>query len=134
MYKITANVPVTGVGYGLRFVEGVAETPDAALAEKLKRKGYKVEQTGEGARLPAALPGNAPPVPPPPKAAGEGEAENAQNPEKSEGAPDAETAAKIKKMGRAELDAYAKESLGMDTTVAPNKDAALELVLAELNK
>lgn len=49
-YKITAPVPVTGPGWGLAFVEGVAETDNEALAKKLAGKGYTVEdETSTGA-------------------------------------------------------------------------------------
>ncbi len=42
-YKITAPVTVTGPGWGLAFVNGVAETDNEALAKKLASKGYNVE-------------------------------------------------------------------------------------------
>lgn len=44
MYKIKARVPVTGKGWGLAWVEGVAHTEDTALAAKLAAKGYTVTQ------------------------------------------------------------------------------------------
>ena len=44
-FKITAPVAnYTGTGWGLTFVAGVAETDDARLAKKLKKRGYKVEE------------------------------------------------------------------------------------------
>ena len=42
-YKITAPVTVTGPGWGLAFVNGVAGTDNEALAKKLSSKGYTVE-------------------------------------------------------------------------------------------
>ena len=44
-FKITAPVAnYTGSGWGLTFAAGVAETDDAKLAKKLKKRGYKVEE------------------------------------------------------------------------------------------
>lgn len=44
-FKITAPVAnYTGSGWGLTFASGVAETDDAKLAKKLKKRGYKVEE------------------------------------------------------------------------------------------
>ena len=44
-FKITAPVAnYTGTGWGLTFAAGVAETDDARLAKKLKKRGYKVEE------------------------------------------------------------------------------------------
>lgn len=43
MYKIIAPVKgYTGAGYGLRFENGVAETPCKEMAEYLRGKGYRV--------------------------------------------------------------------------------------------
>ena len=42
-YKITAPVTVTGPGWGLALVNGVAGTDNEALAKKLSSKGYTVE-------------------------------------------------------------------------------------------
>ena len=44
MYEIKAKVEMTGKGWGLAFVDGVAHTEDAALAAKLAAKGYTVTQ------------------------------------------------------------------------------------------
>ena len=42
MYKIKANAEFSGTAWGLRFINGVAETENKFLANKLQRKGYKV--------------------------------------------------------------------------------------------
>lgn len=47
MFKIKAPTKYTGKGWGLNFVEGEAETDNAALAKKLESKGYKVEKIEE---------------------------------------------------------------------------------------
>lgn len=43
-YKVIATAPVTCYGYGLNFVNGIAETDDKDLAEYLKNKGYTIEE------------------------------------------------------------------------------------------
>ena len=42
MFTIQSNREITGTHWGLEFKVGVATTNDAALAEKLKGKGYTV--------------------------------------------------------------------------------------------
>lgn len=46
MGKFTIKAPVTftGSGWGLAFVEGVAQTDDEYLARKLRGKGYEVTE------------------------------------------------------------------------------------------
>lgn len=46
MSKFTIRAPVafTGSGWGLAFVEGVAQTDDEYLAHKLEGKGYEVTE------------------------------------------------------------------------------------------
>lgn len=43
-YKIKAKNSFTGVGYSLKFVEGLAETEDGRIARMLKNKGYEVTE------------------------------------------------------------------------------------------
>lgn len=44
-YTITAPVKAyTGPGWGLTFAAGVAETTSAALARKLRKRGYTVKE------------------------------------------------------------------------------------------
>ncbi len=111
MYKITAPTLFTGVGYGLRFVEGVAQTDNKSeydrLKAKLESKGYTFETPSDG---------------------GDGELPPGGNPPSEE---TAELIKKLKKMGRAELDAWGAE-LGLDVAAAPNADAVRALIEAKL--
>lgn len=43
MIQIKSNLPVNGIHWGLKFANGIAETDNAPLAEKLARKGYTVQ-------------------------------------------------------------------------------------------
>lgn len=45
-YTVKAPEAVTGSGWGLSFMEGVAHTEDEYLARKLARKGYTVTEDG----------------------------------------------------------------------------------------
>lgn len=49
VYTIIAPNPITGKAWGLDFTEGVAHTDNKALADKLVRKGYRVEGDGVAA-------------------------------------------------------------------------------------
>lgn len=53
MGKFTIKAPVTftGSGWGLAFVEGVAQTDDAYLARKLRQKGYTVTEEAAAAEF-----------------------------------------------------------------------------------
>lgn len=53
MGKFTIKAPVTftGSGWGLAFVEGVAQTDDAYLAHKLRQKGYTVTEAAAAAYI-----------------------------------------------------------------------------------
>lgn len=51
MYTIQSNIAVTGTHWGLEFKAGVANTENAALAKKLKAKGYVVTD-GEATEIP----------------------------------------------------------------------------------
>jgi hypothetical protein len=42
MYKIIAPNKVTEKAWGLNFIEGIAESEDEYLSNKLKKKGYEV--------------------------------------------------------------------------------------------
>ena len=42
MFTVQSNIAITGKHWGLEFTAGVAHTDDAALADKLRRKGYVV--------------------------------------------------------------------------------------------
>ena len=44
MYTIKAKVEFSGVAWGLRFINGVAETDHQFLANKLQKKGYEVSK------------------------------------------------------------------------------------------
>lgn len=47
MYTIQSNISITGQHWGLEFKAGVAQTESAALAAKLKAKGYVVTDNPE---------------------------------------------------------------------------------------
>lgn len=47
MYTIKAKVEFSGVAWGLHFINGVAETDNEFLANKLQRKGYEVTKKEE---------------------------------------------------------------------------------------
>ena len=50
MAKVTAPVEgFTGVSAGVEFVDGVAETNDAAALAYFRRRGYKVATSGSSA-------------------------------------------------------------------------------------
>lgn len=51
MYTIQSNIAVTGTHWGLEFKAGVAHTESAALANKLRAKGYVVTD-GEAKEIP----------------------------------------------------------------------------------
>lgn len=51
MYTIQSNIAVTGTHWGLAFKAGVATTDNAALAKKLKAKGYVVTD-GDAVEIP----------------------------------------------------------------------------------
>lgn len=57
MYTIQSNIAVTGTHWGLAFKAGVATTDNAALAKKLKAKGYVVTD-GEAVEIPKAPEGH----------------------------------------------------------------------------
>lgn len=44
-YTVKAPVSFTGTGWGLAFVDGVAQTDDDYLADKLQGKGYTVTRS-----------------------------------------------------------------------------------------
>lgn len=46
MYKVKANLPVNGLGWGLDFKQGVAFTEREDLARRLRSLGYVVEEVG----------------------------------------------------------------------------------------
>ena len=50
MFTIQSNIAVTGKHWGLDFTAGVSHTDNAALADKLRRKGYVV--TNESQAVP----------------------------------------------------------------------------------
>ncbi|MDF2907962.1 MAG: Uncharacterized protein K0R34_3283 [Herbinix sp.] len=57
MYIIKANVEFSGVAWGLHFINGVAETDNEFLANKLQRKGYEVAEKVELAKEPSKFDG-----------------------------------------------------------------------------
>ena len=52
MYTIKSNIAVTGTHWGLAFKAGVATTDNAALAKKLKAKGYVVTDEAQPKEIP----------------------------------------------------------------------------------
>ncbi len=51
MYTIQSNISITGHHWGLEFKAGVAQTESAALAAKLRAKGYVVTDELEPAMI-----------------------------------------------------------------------------------
>ena len=62
-YLIKSDLPISGVHWGIEFKAGVAATEDAALANKLIRKGYTVTCVSEPKEQPAPAPPAAPAEP-----------------------------------------------------------------------
>lgn len=47
MYKITLPIRIDGMRYGVDFFHGVGETDNEKIVERMKEKGFEVEQIME---------------------------------------------------------------------------------------
>lgn len=60
MYRITAGQPINGKSWELDFERGIAETGDAALANRYKKRGYSVEDIPDAVESETVLTREAP--------------------------------------------------------------------------
>jgi hypothetical protein len=158
MYKITARTPVTGVGYGIPFVEGVAHTEDEALARKLERKGYVVELLEEATPALQQLATGQEGIGEPPANGQDGAGEPPANGQDGAGEPPADgqddtgeppadgqdgagellaladvQVPNFTGKGRAEIDAFGA-TIGIDTKKATDKKAAIAMIMDAINQ
>lgn len=125
MFKIIAPVKETGTGYGLTFVDGVAETDNEALAKKLQAKGYIIAKECNDEDFASELESHI---------GGDDDTPAVKVSEADSSQPDmAADIPKLSSMGRAQIDAYG-ETIGVDTKQAPNKEAAIALIESKLQE